>query len=99
MKIIIKSLDWTLPDKIVSAIHWEAWVTDDEPLAREFGMVALEPKEPSDPSFIEWQDLTPDEVMTWLMANVNFSEVEQRLNEQLAAKTNPTSGLPWEAAE
>jgi hypothetical protein len=90
MKTIIVQLERTLPDGIVTTIHWRC----EKGEASTYGSVGLtEPGE--DP--IPFEDLTEEQIIEWLGNQIDLEQIEESLDAQIEAITNPTSahGLPW----
>jgi hypothetical protein len=54
MNIQIAQLDRTLPDSVVSTIHWTASQTDGDYTASAYGSLGVPAKDPSDPTFIQF---------------------------------------------
>ncbi len=96
MNIQIVQLERSLPDGVVFTAHWTASLTEDEDTASIYGSVELEQKDPSDPSFIPFDDLTEEVVVGWVQSKTG-DEIEATLNRYMQAMKNPTSasGVPW----
>lgn len=85
---------------VVIAAHWECLdsktVSETQIInARRFGVVELE--QPSE-SFIAFENLTEQQVLTWVWQHINQQAIEQEVNDDLAAQQAPAivSGeLPW----
>lgn len=60
-------------------------------------MVTLDP-DPAANSFIPFEDLTQDIVISWVEANADIERLNNILDEKLAIAINPPTleGLPWE---
>jgi hypothetical protein len=91
MKTTIVQLERTLPDNIVTTIHWRC----EKYEASTYGSVGLSQPE-TEP--IPFEDLTEEQVIQWLSTQIDFEEIEANLDAQIQAIQNPTSvsGLPWE---
>jgi len=100
MSLHIAQLDRSLPDSVVVTAHWTASLTDGDLTASSYGTCSFEQKDPSDPKFIPFNDLTEEIVIGWVQENIG-KEIESNLNSQMDALKNPTSasGLPWVAEE
>jgi hypothetical protein len=102
MNIQIAQLDRTLPDSVVSTIHWTATQTDGDYTASAYGSLGVPAKDPSDPTFIPFDELTETEVKQWVLQTMGEEQVaalQANLDGQIEAQKNPVSasGLPWAA--
>ena len=91
-------------DGLVITAHWEAVKELDGKRARVYGSVGLPMKDFSDPSFIPFDELTEDVVLSWVHAVLGAEQVaeyEANLDAQLDALINPPilTGMPWNAQE
>jgi hypothetical protein len=103
MNIQIAQLDRTHPDSVVSTIHWVATQTEDTFTASAYGSLGVPAKDPSDPTFIPFDQLTEAEVKQWVLDTMGEEQVEAlqaNLAGQIEALKHPTqaTGLPWSAA-
>jgi hypothetical protein len=101
MNIQIAQLDRTLPDGCVTTIHWRATQTDGDFTASAYGSLGVPAKDPSDPTFIDFEDLTEEQVRQWTldaMGEVQVAALQTNLNNQIEAQKQPVtaSGLPWD---
>lgn len=96
MELTIAQLDRSLPDGVVVTAHWRASLTDGDYVTSSYGTVAFEQRDPLDPDFIPFDDLTEEVVVGWVLEKIG-DETEEKLNAQMNALKNPTSasGLPW----
>jgi hypothetical protein len=102
MNIQIAQLDRTLPDSVVFTIHWVATQTDGDFTASAYGSLGVPAKDPSDPTFIPFDQLTEAEVKQWVITTMGEEQVaalQANLDGQINAARFPTSasGLPWAA--
>jgi hypothetical protein len=100
MNLNIAQLDRTLPDSVVSTIHWRASQTDGDFTASSYGCLGVPAKDPSDPTFIAFASLTEEQVKQWVLDTMGQEQVtalQANLDGQIEAKKNPTSatGTPW----
>jgi hypothetical protein len=100
MNIQIAQLDRTLPSGVVQTIHWTATQTDGDYTASAYGSLGVPAKDPSDPTFIAFDDLTEEQVKQWVLTTMGQEQVtalQANLDGQIEAKKNPTSatGVPW----
>jgi hypothetical protein len=102
MNLNIAQLDRTLPDSVVSTIHWQASQTDGDFTASAYGSLGVPAKDPSDPTFIAFESLTEEQVKQWCLEAMGEEQVaalQANLDGQIEAQKNPVSasGLPWAA--
>jgi hypothetical protein len=100
----IVQLEHKVQDGLVITAHWEAVKESDGKRARVYGSVGLPMKDPSDPSFISFDELTEEVVLSWVHAALGAEQVaayEASLDAQLDALVNPPilTGMPWNTQE
>jgi hypothetical protein len=100
MNIQIAQLDRTLPDSVVSTIHWVATQTEDTFTASAYGSLGVPAKDPSDPTFIAFASLTEEQVKQWVLDTMGEEQVaalQTNLNKQIESQKHPVTatGLPW----
>ena len=100
MNIQIAQLDRTLPDGCVTTIHWTASQTDGDYTASAYGSLGVPAKDPSDPTFIAFEDLTEEQVKQWTldaMGEEQVTALQTNLNNQIESQKHPVTatGLPW----
>jgi hypothetical protein len=86
---------------VVFAIHWQREASSNGCYAKIYGVqqVDLDPAAP----FTPFDSLSKTQVQEWLvraMGENKISDIDARLDEQLAALISPTTAtppLPWEA--
>jgi hypothetical protein len=98
MKIV--QVERALPDGVVMTAHWNASKTDGEFTASAYGSIGLPAKDPSDPTFVAYEDITEAQVIEWVKAVMGEEQVaalEANLDGQIEAQKHPTqaSGTPW----
>ena len=98
MKII--QLERHFPDGVVMTAHWTATKQDGDYKASAYGSIGLPAKEPSDPTFVAYEDITEAQAVEWVKEAIGQEQVETleaNLDGQIEAQKNPTqaSGLPW----
>jgi hypothetical protein len=103
MNLNIAQLDRQLPSGVVQTIHWTASQTDGDFTASAYGSLGVPAKDPSDPTFIPFDQLTEAEVKQWVITTMGEEQVaalQANLDGQIEAQKNPTSasGLPWSQA-
>jgi hypothetical protein len=96
MNIEITQLDRSLPSDVVITVHWQASLTEDEITVDSYGSVNLELKDPADPSFVSFENLTEEIVIGWVNDKIG-QEILDGLNRKLQEVKHPkvVSGLPW----
>jgi hypothetical protein len=100
--ITINQLDRKTDGNVVYTAHWSASKTVDGFTAGSYGTVSFPEKEPTDPSFIPYENLTASTVEGWVRAALGAEQIaameaayDASIAEQKAPKT--ASGLPWAA--
>lgn len=82
---------------VVKIVHWrrvcEVKINQKKYIAEVFG--AMECSAPDPISFKPYNDLTFDEVCSWLKANLNVKALDSNLDQQIENQVNPiTITLP-----
>ena len=100
MELKIKQIDRALPDGMVLSVHWTATKTENDYTASVYGSVVLPAKEPSDPTFVDYEDLTQEQVIEWVKEAIGeekMASLEDNMATQIEAQKTPktASGLPW----
>ena len=100
----IVELERHTSDGLVITAHWEAVKESEGKRARVYGSVGLPMKDPSDPTFVPFEELTEDVVIGWVKTQLGeeqVAEYEASLDAQLDALINPPilTGIPWNAQE
>ena len=100
MNIQIAQLERALPDDCVTTIHWTATQTDGDYTASAYGSLGVPTKDPSDPTFIAFEDLTEEQVKQWTldaMGEEQVTALQTNLNNQIESQKQPVTatGLPW----
>jgi hypothetical protein len=101
MNLNIAQLDRTLPDGCVTTIHWTASQTDGDYTASAYGSLGVPAKDLSDSTFIDFEDLTEEQVRQWTldaMGEEQVTALQANLNKKIEAQKQPVtaSGLPWD---
>lgn len=96
----IEDLNRTLPDGVVYTAHWRVSKTDGDASGSVYGTISFPAKNPSDPDFIPYDNLTEAIVIGWVKEEMGADTVaahEAAVQAQIDAQKNPTSssGLPW----
>lgn len=116
MQFTIIQLKRRLYDGLVMTVHWVATKKDgfvpfDHPdihgekgtynyTASAYGSIDLPAKDPSDPTFLAYEDITEVQAIQWALDAMGTEQVEElkaNLNSQIEEQKNPTqaSGVPW----
>jgi hypothetical protein len=103
MNIQIVDTNREIPSGVVQTIHWVATQTDGDFTASAYGSLGVPAKDPSDPTFIPFDDLTEEQVKQWVLDTMGEEQVaalQANLDGQIEAQKHPTSasGLPWSQA-
>lgn len=80
----------------ITVAHWRVTATEDTFVASAYGTCGFTPNA-EDPDFKPYDELTEEEVLTWVWASVDKEAAEDSLAIQIDAQKNPvtSSGLPW----
>jgi len=100
MNLNIVNLDRNLPDGLCTTAHWTATKQDGDYTASAYGSIGLPAKDPSDPTFVAYEDITESQAIQWVLDTMGEEQVaalEANLDGQIEAQKNPTSasGTPW----
>jgi hypothetical protein len=103
MEMKIVDMQRSTQSGCVTTAHWIASKTDGDYTASAYGSIGLPAKDPSDPTFIPFEQLTEAEVVDWVkevMGEEQVAALEVNLNGQIEAQRHPTvaSGVPWASA-
>jgi hypothetical protein len=103
MELQIVNAERQLPSGLITTIHWTASQTDGDFTASAYGSLGVPAKDPSDPTFIPFDQLTEAEVKQWCIETMGEEQVaalQANLDGQIEAQKNPVqaSGLPWSQA-
>jgi len=89
----IAQLDRQTADGLVTTAHWRVDAVDGEHTAGSYGTVSFE----RGTSFTAYNSLTESQVIAWVKAKLDVTEIEAGLQSQINAKKTPvtSTGLPW----
>ena len=96
----IANLGRNVADGGVTVAHWRVTesetVGEDTFTASAYGTVGFTPDADAD-DFVAYDDLTEDDVMAWVWADVDQEATEAALTAKIEADKNPVSasGVPW----
>jgi len=96
----IANLERNVADGGVTVAHWRVTesetVGEDTFTASAYGTVGFTPDADAD-DFVAYDDLTEDDVMAWVWADVDQDATEAALTAKIEADKNPVSasGVPW----
>ena len=96
----ILNIERTLPDSVCATLHWTASKTNDEFTTSAYGSVNLPAKDPSDPTFVPYKDITEAQAIEWTLAAMGEEAVaalDAGLDAQIEMQRTPViaSGTPW----
>jgi hypothetical protein len=94
MDFKITKLD-CIENKIITHIHWSASVTDGDIEESMEGCVSLDSNDPNNSSFIEYENLTKEQVVAWMERFVKVADIEETLWHNLNVKKNPNPKPEW----
>lgn len=107
VKWSIDNLTRRAADGAVIVAHWRATAIAEEgeqtATSAQIGPASFPEPNPEDPNFIPYENLTEEQVVTWVKDKLGEEEVtriETRLIQEASEKLTPTelSGTPWQAA-
>ena len=89
---------------VVSVIHWRKSATevvgDKTYTGYNYGACLIAP--PDEENFIAFEDLTEEEVISWLEATLDVNAIDASLDAQIETQKNPpvvTKKAPWVTEE
>lgn len=95
MEIIwsIDNLERQTSDGLVITAHWRVSAADGDHTAGAYGSVGFTRGD----DFIPFEDLTQEQVLSWVKAQLEVEQIEAALAQIIAEQKNPTkvSGTPW----
>lgn len=100
MNWTITTLDRLLPDGMVYTAYWVVSKTEGGASGAMNGSISFPAKDPSDPNFIPYDDLTEEQVVNWVKTEMGGNQVaayEAAVQAQIDKQINPktASGVPW----
>ena len=92
----IATLERELSDGGVVVAHWRVSEVDGEFSASAYGTCSFT-YDPTDPSFVPYDNLTESDVLGWVWGEVDQVATEAALAADIADQKNPTTadGVPW----
>ena len=93
MDITVSELERTTADDVVTTVHWNANVTDEDYSASAYGTQSFT-RDSDSPELVPFADLTEAKVVSWLTLDEGL---EANLLAQIKEQKTPTSktGLAW----
>lgn len=88
----------TNTDGIVYEIQYQVAAERDGVFVNTHENKTLSAGDPSSPDFIAYEDLTKDQIISWLKSDDNEAAIEERLTsllDAIAEQDNVGGGLPW----
>lgn len=82
----VKLVDGSL-ENVIKTVHWRYKGTDDDISADVYGALTL--PAPDAENFIEWEDMTNEEVYTWLESLLDVEQLETQIAAQIEEIKNP----------
>lgn len=103
MNWTISQLERSLPDGVVLTAHWRVSKAQGDHTGTAYGTISFPAKDPEDPTFVPYSQLTEAQVVAWVKDAMGQDQVaahEAAVQAQINAKLNPTSaaGVPWSPA-
>ena len=88
---IISAMDVKLSEEelkdVVTTVHWRRTAVDGEFSAESYGTCPV--GSPTPEQFVSYEDLTKEEVESWLEAGLDVVEIDANLAAQIELKKNP----------
>jgi hypothetical protein len=72
---------------VVTMVHWTRNAIDGEFSAESYGTCSV--GNPTPEAFVSYEDLTKEEVESWLEASLDVAEIDANLLSQVELKKNP----------
>jgi hypothetical protein len=100
MQFNIVQLERETESGCVTTIHWSADKTDGDYHGYTYSSLGIEKKDPSDESFIPFNELSMEQVIEWIenkLGEEELQRIEESLDAQIESQKNPpvSYGLPW----
>jgi len=92
----IAQLERNTADGGVVVAHWRATAEDGDYSASSYGTCGFSP-DPSDPSYIPYENLTEADVLAWVYESVDKDATEASLAANIEEQKAPQTvvGTPW----
>jgi hypothetical protein len=80
----------------ITVAHWRVLAVDGEHTATAYGSASFTP-DPTSETFKPYNQVTQDEVLAWVYAQIDKQAIETSLASQIESAKNPISagGTPW----
>lgn len=80
----------------ITIAHWRVLAEDEGYSATAYGSAGFTP-DPTSPSFKPYDQVTQEEVLSWVYGQIDKSSTESALAAQIEQSKNPViaSGTPW----
>lgn len=90
-----------MPDGVCIKAHWTATKSSADISSMVCGNSALPFKDPSDPTFVAYDNITEAQAVDWVqsaMGQAGVDELTAKLDADILAKTSPAqkAGVPWQ---
>lgn len=100
MQWSVTGLERSRSDNVVWNAHWKLSKTQDGAYGSVNGIISFLLKDPADPTFIPYENLTESIILQWIhevMGAQNILMYENVVNSQIDNQLNPKSanGVPW----
>ena len=102
--ISIVNIERILPNNVVKTIYWMASLTVNNLTAAEYGSTNLLYKSPTDPTFVQFENLDENQVIDWVEKQVDIRLLNKKLEAQVKQcqnlinsqnQSNSALGIPW----
>ncbi len=96
----VENMERSVSTGCVSILHWRVTATDGVHTLSHYSTVSLPPKDPSDPTFVAFANVTKAIAIGWAKGEIGAVTVkahEDGLTQELANLAAPTTeaGVPW----
>jgi hypothetical protein len=98
MELKITDMQRDAKTGMVKTISWFAFVKDESLQADDSGVVDVPFKDPSDPDFVSFEDITPQLAGQWVAGVIDLQALQTKLTNQLSELKAPSvvTGTPWQ---
>jgi len=82
---------------LIKEVRWAALVKDGDVSFVHCNRTPVTPKDPSDPTFINYENLDEQTMLSWVLGTIDQADYEDQLNKVLESKKHPeiVEGVPW----
>ena len=98
MKWGISQVKRTQDTKVVLIVEWFCEIKDGRFHEVQYGEVQLNNRNPSEPDFIPFEQITEQQIMNWVFEKIDKAGIEAKLTANINEQKAPAlvSELPWQ---